>query len=168
MSTMTGMADDDPTDGLWNWSAAGHLDAPVVRAAIAGALQRDVAELGPLLGGSAVLCDVWHVGGDFPTLIACYLAPGDVSEATIASAVAVRLGVDLLLCDDTLNPTRYVLAEPDGTLRPVHVDEVETDDGPERRHCRACTGADPACAVPPGCGGSVYQPVPTPERPAAA
>jgi hypothetical protein len=79
----------------------------------------------------------------------CYLTPGDLPEATIASAVAVRLGADLLLPDDTLNPTRYVLAEPDGTLRTVHVDEVETDDGPERRHLRPCTGSDPACAAAP-------------------
>jgi hypothetical protein len=144
---MTGMADDDPTGGLWNWCATGRLDPPVVRAAIAGVLQRPVAELGSPGAGDAVLCDVWQVGGDYPTLIDCYLAPGDLPEATIASAVAVRLGADLLLPDDTLNPTRYVLAEPDGTLRPVHVDEVETDDGPERWHTRACTGADPACAA---------------------
>jgi hypothetical protein len=143
------MADDDPTDGLWNWCASTRLDAHVVRAAIAGALQLPVAELGPAGPGGGVLCDVWHVGGDFPTLIDCYLVPGDRPEAVIASAVAVRLGADLLLPDDSLNPTRYVLAEPDGTLRPVHVDEVETDDGPERRHVRPCTGTDPACAVAP-------------------
>jgi hypothetical protein len=146
---MGDIADDVPTDGLWNWSAAGRIEPPVVRAAIAGALQRPVVELSAFGDGEAVLCDVWHVGGDFPTLIDCYLAPGDVAEATIASAVAVRLGADLLLPDDTLNPTRYVLAEPDGTLRTVHVDEVETDDGPERRHARPCTGADPACAIAP-------------------
>jgi hypothetical protein len=143
------LADDVPTGGLWNWSAAGLIEPAVVRAAIAGALQRPVAELGAPGDADAVLCDVWPVGGDFPTLIDCYLAPSDVAEATIASAVAVRLGVDLLLPDDTLNPTRYVLAEPNGTLRPVHVDEVETDDGPERRHARPCTGLDPACAAAP-------------------
>ena len=137
---MSGMAD------LWNWSAAAVLDAAVVRSAIAGALGRPVAELGDA-DPDAVLCDVYQVGGDFPTRIDCYLAPPEFAEATVASAVAVRLGADLLLPDDTLNPTRYVLAEPDGTLRAVHVDEVETDDGPERRHVRACTGADPACAA---------------------
>jgi len=42
-----------------------------------------------------------------------------------------------------------VLAEPDGTLRVVHVDEWETDDGTERRHARPCTGIDPACAAAP-------------------
>jgi hypothetical protein len=142
MSTMSGMA------GLWNWCASGHLDAATVRSAIAGALDRPVTSL-EQEEPYAVKCDVWHVAGDFPTLIDCFLAPDDVAEATIASAVAVRLGADVLLPDDTLNPTRYVLAEPDGTLRPVHVDEVETDDGPERRHVRPCTGADPACAVAP-------------------
>jgi hypothetical protein len=146
---MGDMADEVPTDGLWNWSAAGVIDPAAVRAALAGALQKPVAELGSFGADGAVLCDVWHVGGDFPTVIDCYLVPGDLPEATIASAVAVRLGADLLLPDDTLNPTRYVLAEPDGTLRTVHVDEVETDDGPERRHARPCTGSEPACAVAP-------------------
>jgi hypothetical protein len=146
---MGDISDDLPTDGLWNWSATGVLDPAAVRAAVAGALQRPVVELGSFGDGDAVLCDVWHVGGDFPTLIDCYLAPGELTETTIASAVAVRLGADLLLPDDTLNPTRYVLAEPNGTLRTVHVDEIETDDGPERRHLRPCTGADPACAAAP-------------------
>ena len=146
---MSSMADDVPTGGLWNWSAAGRVDPADVRAAIAGVLQKPVAALGGLIDVDEILCDVWQVGGDFPTLIDCYLAPGDVAEATIASAVAVRLGVDLLLPDDTLNPTRYVLAEPDGTLRVVHVDEVETDDGTERRNERPCTGDDPACAAAP-------------------
>ena len=97
-----------------------------------------------------VLCDVWHVGGDFPTLIDCFLAPADVAEATIASAVAVRLGAD--------DPAAGRHAQPDavragraGRRRcgAVHVDEVETDDGTERRHVRPCTGADPACAAAP-------------------
>ena len=165
---MSGMAHDVPTDGLWNWCAAGRLDAAEIRAAIEGALCRPVAELGAIADAGATLCDVWYVGGDFPTVVDCYLAPGDLAEATIASAVAVRLGADLLLPDDTLNPTRYVLAEPDGTLRAVHVDEVETDDGPERRHARPCTGADPACAAGPGCERSQWKPVPAPGRPAAA
>jgi hypothetical protein len=149
MSNMSDMADDVPTDGLWNWAAAAVLDPADVRAAIAGALGKDVVELGRPGDPDAILCDVWPVGGDYPTLIDCYLVPGDRPETTIASAVAVRLGADVLLPDDTLNPTRYVLAEPDGTLRSVHVDETETDDGPERRHTRPCTGADPACALAP-------------------
>jgi len=135
--------------GLWNWCAAGRLDPAAVRAALAAELQESVAELGGDSDSGDLLCDVWHVGGDFPTLIDCYVAPSDVAETAIASAVAVRLGVDVLLPDGTLNPTRYVRAAPDGTLRAVHVDEVETDDGTERRHVRPCTGGDPACAVAP-------------------
>jgi hypothetical protein len=127
---MFGMADGDPTLGLWNWSIGNRIDADRVRGALAGALERSVAPLGD---DGGVLCDVYHVGGDFPTLVDVYLAPGGIAEATAASAVSVRLGEAVLLPDDSRNPAGYVLAEPDGTLRPVQVDEVETDDGPERR-----------------------------------
>jgi hypothetical protein len=158
---MVGMA------GLWNWSAAGLIEPERVRDALAGALDEPVTEL-PDTGPGALMCDVYHVGGDFPTMIDVFLAPDDLAEETIASAVAVRLGAAILLPDDTLNPTRYVLAEPDGTLRAVHVDEEETDDGAERRHARPCTGADPACATGPGCGRSRFRPAAEPDRPAAA
>jgi hypothetical protein len=154
---MFSMADGDPTLGLWNWSIGNRIDADRVRGALAGALERSVVPLGD---DGGVLCDVYQVGGDFPTLVDVFLAPAGFAEATTASAVAVRLGEALLLPDDTLNATRYVLAEPDGTLRPVHVDEIETDDGPERRHVRPCTGSDPACALGPGCGGSHFKPAP--------
>jgi hypothetical protein len=162
---MFGMTDGDPTDGLWNWSVAGHIDADRCRGALAGALERSVVALGD---DGDILCDVYPVGGDFPTVVDVYLAPSGIAETTAASAVSVRLGAAVLLPDDTLNPSRYVVAEPDGTLRPVHVDEIETDDGPERRNVRPCTGSDPACAVAPGCGRSRFKPTPTPERPAAA
>jgi hypothetical protein len=162
---MFGMADGDPTDGLWNWSVAGDIDPDRCRGALAGALERSVVALGD---DGDILSDIYFVDGDFPTLVDIYLAPSGIAETTAASAVAVRLGVAVLLPDDTLNPSRYVVAEPDGTLRPVHVDEVETDDGPERRHVRPCTGSDPACALAPGCGRSRFKPTPTPGRPAAA
>jgi hypothetical protein len=152
---MFGMADGDPTLGLWNWSIGKRIGGDRVRGALAGTLERSVVPLGD---DGGVLCDVYHVGGDFPTLVDVFLAPAGFAEATAASAVSVRLGEAVLLPDDTLNPTRYVLAEPDGTLRPVHVDEVETDDGPERRHIRPCTGDDAACVLGPGCGGSRFQP----------
>ncbi|WP_436527095.1 hypothetical protein [Actinoplanes sp. HUAS TT8] len=153
--------------GLWNWSAAGLIEPDRVRNALAGALESPVGEL-PDVGPGALMCDVYHVGGDFPTLIDVFLAPEHVAEEIVASAVAVRLGAALLLPDDTLNPTRYVLAEPDGTLRAVHVDEEETDDGAERRHARPCTGVDPACATGPGCSRSRFRPGGDPGRSAAA
>jgi hypothetical protein len=153
---MFGMADGDPTLGLWNWAVGNRIAADLVRGALAGALAARVVPLGDEGG---VMCDVYPVGGDFPTLVDVYLAPAGMAETTAASAVAVRLGAAVLLPDDTLNPTRYVVAEPDGTLHAVHVDETETDDGPERRGARPCTGDDPACAAGPGCA---------PGRPAAA
>jgi hypothetical protein len=149
MDTMMGMA----ADGLWNWSVAARIGPDQVRGALAGALERPVHDMVP--GGDALLCDVYHVGGDFPTLVDVYLAPSGVAEDTIASAVAVRLHAGVLLPDESLDPSRYVLAEPDGTLRRVHVDEEETDDGPERRGLRPC---DDGCE----------NPGPTPGRPAAA
>ncbi|MFC7527153.1 hypothetical protein [Actinoplanes sp. GCM10030250] len=147
-------------DGLWNWSVAARVEPDLVRGALAGALEQPVHELVP--GESALLCDVYQVGGDFPTVVDVFLAPSGVAEETIASAVAVRLRAAVLLPDDTLNPFRYVLAEPDGTLRPVHVDEQETDDGPERRRVRPCNRCTPEC------DRSRWKPGPTPERPAAA
>jgi hypothetical protein len=162
---MFGMADGDLTNGLWNWSVSGHIDPDRFRGALAGALEKTVVVLGE---DGDVLCDVYPVGGDFPTLVDVYLAPSGIAETTAASAVSVRLGAAILLPDDTLNPSRYVVAEPDGSLHPVHVDEVESDDGPERHHVRPCTGSDPACAVAPGCSRSRFKPTPMPERPAAA
>ncbi|WP_236047586.1 hypothetical protein [Paractinoplanes ovalisporus] len=143
------MADMDPTGGLWNWAASSSLSGERVQGALAGALERTVISLDAEGMDGAVLCDVYHVSGDFPTLIDVYLAPETIAETTAASAVAVRLEVEIILPDDSLNPTRYVLADPAGGLRHVHVDEVETDDGPERRHVRPCTGDDPACAAAP-------------------
>ena len=116
--------------GLWNWSVAARVEPDLVRGALAGALERPVHDLVP--GGDALLCDVYHVGGDFPTVVDVYLAPSDVTESTVASAVAVRLDAAVLLPDDSLDPSRFVLAEPDGTLRPVLIDERETDEGTER------------------------------------
>ena len=145
---MMGMA----ADGLWNWSVAARIDPDLVRGALAGALERPVHDLVP---GDGLLCDVYQVGGDFPTIVDVYLAPSELAEETIASAVAVRLRAAVLLPDDTLEPSGYVLAEPDGTLQPVHVEERETDDGTERRVLH------PRDDCRPGCDR-------TPERPAAA
>ncbi|MCO8270954.1 hypothetical protein M1L60_10150 [Actinoplanes sp. TRM 88003] len=124
------MADMDPTGGLWNWAAAASLTADRVHGALAGALERNV---GPLESGAPTLCDVYHVGGEFPTIIDVYLAPETIAESTAASAVAVRLEVEIILPDDTLDPAGYLLAGPDGSLTSVEVDEVETDEGVERR-----------------------------------
>ena len=71
MSSMFGMADGDPTSGLWNWAVAARIDADRVRGAIAGTLEKNVVTLGD---DGEVFCDVYPVGGDFPTLVDVYLA----------------------------------------------------------------------------------------------
>ena len=142
---MSAMVGPQAVDGLWNWAFAGRIEPVRVRAALAEVLDRPVRTLDAPPGGDAVRCDVWHVGGDFPTLVDCYLAPAGRAEVAVAGAVAARLGAACLLPDDTLDPSRYALAGPDGTVRAVHVDEVETDDGPERRRARPCPDGDPAC-----------------------
>jgi hypothetical protein len=144
---MSGMADVDPVGGIWNWSVAGRIDEALVRSAISDVLGRSVTGMDEDADDSAVLVDVYHVGGDFPTMIDLYLVPSVQDEIIVAGAVAAELGAAVLLPDDTLNPTRYVLSEPNESPRIVHVDEVETDDGTERRNMRPCTGSDPACAV---------------------
>jgi hypothetical protein len=146
---MSGMADVDPVGGIWNWSVADRIDEAMVRSAISDVLGRPVSGMDEDADDSAVLVDVFHVGGDFPTIIDLYLVPSVQDETEVAGAVAAKLGAAVLLPDETLNPTRYDLSEPDGTRRKVHVDEIETDEGTERRNARPCTGADPACAVAP-------------------
>jgi hypothetical protein len=139
---MSGMAIPS-TGALWNWSVDG-LVAPVkIHAVLAEVLGRPVVSLGAAdpahLPADAVLCDVWHCGGDFPTSVDCYAAPVEPAEPTLAAAFARRLGRRCLLPDDTLDPGRFLLAAPDGTLRPVHLDVDETDDGTVLSNLRLCT-----------------------------
>jgi hypothetical protein len=132
------------TGALWNWSVDG-LVAPVkIHAVLADVVGRPVVPLGAAdpacLPVDAVLCDVWHAGGEFPTSIDCYAVPVELPETTLVAAFARRLGRRCLLPDDTLDPGRFLLAAPDGTLRPVHLDVNETDEGPALSNLRLCTG----------------------------
>lgn len=145
---MTGMA--NPSGALWNWSLDG-LVAPVeIHTALAAILARPVVPLGVVAPArspaDAVLCDVWHTDGDFPTRVDCYLAPAEPAETTVVASLARRLGYRCLTPDDTLDAGRFLLAAPDGTLRPVHVDIDDTDDGPVLSRLRPCTVADQRAA----------------------
>jgi hypothetical protein len=147
---MDGMADPPAAMGLWNWCLDGRLDAGRVRAAVAVAVRRPTVELdGPPVPG-AVQCDVWYTGGEFPTVVDCYLVPAGVAESAAAREVAARLGRRCLLPDDSLDPTRYLLVSADGAIRPVHVDVTDTDTGPRWSNVRPCTGIDVWCQGGPG------------------
>src|SRR4029450_3527389 len=104
--------------GIWNWSAAGRVDEALIGSALSAVLGRPVHGMVQDSTDSAVLCDVYQVGGAPPTPIDLYLlgAVQNGMESESAAAVAVRLGTALLFPDESLNPTRYLLAERDGTV----------------------------------------------------
>jgi len=138
---------------LWTWSLADRPDPAAVRGAVAAATGRAVAPLGAAADGDAqdaILCDVWHTGGEFPTVVDCYLAPTGVSELAVAASVAVRLGRACLLADESLDPTRHLLVAADGTVRRVHATVTEAPDGPHTSDVRPCTADDPWCGRGPG------------------
>jgi hypothetical protein len=162
---MNGMAVPPAASGLWNWCFDARLDPAEVRTAVADALGQPVTDVDRAsdAAAGAVLCDVWHTDGDFPTAVDCYLAPAAVAELTAARAVAARLSRRCLLADDSLDPSRHLLVDTDGAVRRVHVDVVETDGGTRWTNVRPCTGIDIWCQGGPGDRSSPY-----PESPAAA
>jgi len=117
-----------------------------------------VIPMGDPVADGVVLCDVWQGVGDFPVSVDCYAPPAEVAEAAAAAEVAMLLRRRILLPDDTLNPDRHLLADVDGTLRPVHVDVVETDEGEARTNPRMCTGTDPWCQRRVPCRQSRWTP----------
>ncbi|WP_433391663.1 hypothetical protein [Micromonospora sp. KLBMP9576] len=133
---------------LWNW----RIDRarPVeVYPALAEALGRVVMPLAAAdparLPTYAVICDVWQAPGEFATIVDCYGVPERLPEHASIAALARLLRRDCLLRDDTLDAGRHLLAAPDGTIRPVHFDVRETDDGELLANQRLCTEADPRC-----------------------
>ena len=135
-----------PSGALWNWHLRGLTAPPEVHAALAEILARPVVPLATAdpdwLPDGALLCDVWYTGGEFATRIDCYLAPAETVETAVVAALARRLGRCCLMPDDTLDAGRFLLAAPDGTLRPVHVDVEEGEDGPILSRPRPCTVSD--------------------------
>jgi hypothetical protein len=133
---------------LWNWRIDGA--APVeVYPALAEALGRVVMPLAVAdparLPTYAVICDVWETPGDFGTVVDCYGVPETLRELPSIAALARLLRRGCLMRDDTLDAGRHLLVTPDGTIRPVHFDVVETDDGEVLSRQRLCTVANPAC-----------------------
>jgi hypothetical protein len=132
---------------VWNWFVAAPTAPDAIPPLLSTVLGCPVVPLHDAdpddLPPRAVLCDVWAGVGDFPVSVDCYAVPDEPSETVAAARLARRLGRAILLPDDTLDPSRHVLATPDATLRPVHVDVVETEDGEARTNLRVCATADP-------------------------
>ncbi|MGB2572050.1 MULTISPECIES: hypothetical protein [Micromonospora] len=133
---------------LWNW----RIDraAPVeVYPALAEALGRVVMPLAiadpARLPTYAVVCDVWEAPGEFGTVVDCYGVPESLNEQRAIAALARLLDRNCLMADDTLDAGRHLLVAPDGTIRPVHFDVTETDDGEVLTGRRLCTLTHPGC-----------------------
>ncbi|TDB75278.1 hypothetical protein [Micromonospora sp. KC723] len=146
---------------LWNW----RIDraAPVeVYPALAEAIGRVVMPLAVAdparLPAYAVVCDVWEAPGEFGTVVDCYGVPESLNEHTSVAALARLLGRNCLLADDTLDAGRHLLVAPDGTIRPVHLEVTETDDGEVLTNQRLCTLAHPGCRGWSRCHRSKWAP----------
>jgi hypothetical protein len=162
MTGMTLPSGDFSSSALWNWSVDGLVDPVEIHTALAMILARPVVPLGAVeadcLPDGAILCDVWHTEGDFATRVDCYLAPDEPDEPAVVAALAGRLDRRCLLPDDTLDPGRFLLAAPDGTLRPVHLDVSDGEDGPILSGLRPCTSIDRRTADRPLCRQSRWAP----------
>ncbi|MDQ7906459.1 hypothetical protein RB614_18250 [Phytohabitans sp. ZYX-F-186] len=147
---------------IWTWSVDTRLHPARLCAALEAVIARPVIPLGiadpARLPAEAVVCDVWHTSGDFPTIVECYGPPAGVVEAAVVAALARRLGHRCLVADDTLNPSRHLLALPDGTLRPAHVDVADTEDGAAHSNARLCTIATQRCRESEECRRSRWEP----------
>ncbi|GGM26679.1 MULTISPECIES: hypothetical protein [Micromonospora] len=156
---------------LWNWRIE-RVRPVEVYPALAEALGRVVMPLAVAdparLPTYAVICDVWEAPGEFGTIVDCYGVPEQLSEQTCIAALARLLGRNCLLRDDTLDAGRHLLVAPDGTIRPVHFELTETDDGEVLRGQRLCTEADPGCRGWSRCHRSRWTPDSVRPAPAAA
>ncbi|GAB3972654.1 hypothetical protein V1634_07105 [Plantactinospora veratri] len=134
---------------LWNWRTEGRVAASEIRLALADALDVPVLPLGGVdlarVPSGALLVDVWHRPGDFPTSVDCYGVPAGLPEVGAVAAFARRLGRACLLPDDTLDAGRHLLVAADGTIRPVHHDVRDTEDGEILSEQRLCTVLSPRC-----------------------
>jgi hypothetical protein len=147
---------------IWTWSVDARIYPARLCAALEAVLVRPVVPLGAAdptrLPADAVICDVWHTSGDFPTIVECYGPPAGMVEAAVVAVLARRLGHRFLVADDTLNPGRHLLATPDGTLRPAHVDVADTDEGAAHSNARPCTIATQRCRESEECRRSRWEP----------
>jgi hypothetical protein len=135
---------------LWNWKIDGPMGVGEVLQALADVVGRPVLPLDNAGAatrddGPVLLCDVWRRPGAYPVSVDCYGPPAHLAEVVVVAALARRLHRRCLLPDDTLDASRHLLVDPDGTIRPVHLEVRDTDDGEVLSGQRLCTDASPGC-----------------------
>ncbi|MGW4467038.1 hypothetical protein [Micromonospora sp. NPDC004704] len=147
---------------LWNWKIDDRMTVAEVCSALTDVLGLAVVPLSTAdparLPHDAVVCDVWPRPGEFPTSVDCYGIPDGLPEVAVIAAFARRLGRPCLLADDTLDPGRHLLVGSDGTIRPVHLDVREDDDGDILSNLRLCSAHSPRCRAWSQCHQSQWGP----------
>ena len=147
---------------LWNWRIDGRVPPVEIHAALVDAFGLPVLPLDRAdpdrYPADALLCDVWHIAGEFPTLVDCYGVPADLAEPIAVAAFVRQLGRHCLLPDDTLDAGRYLLVAPGGTIRPVHLEVQEGAEGETLTNRRLCTRVNPRCRGWSTCGQSRWAP----------
>ena len=129
---------------LWNWRIDGARPVEVYPA-LAEALGRVVMPLAVAdparLPAYAVVCDVWQAPGEFATVVDCYGVPEQLSEHASIAALARLLGRNVHAALSGIS----AFVAPDGTVRPVHFEVRDTDDGEVLSKLRLCSLGDPGC-----------------------
>lgn len=147
---------------LWNWRVDEHVPPVEIYLALADVLGVTVLPLGGTEPGrvppGAALCEVWRLPGEFPVSVDCYGVPTDCAELRAAAGFARRLGRACLLPDDTLDLGRRLLVAPEGTIRAVHFDVRDSDEGEILSGQRPCTALRPRCQDWSSCAQSRWAP----------
>ncbi|MDA2808654.1 hypothetical protein [Nocardiopsis suaedae] len=94
------------------------------------------------------------------TWFSCGSTRAPLAEWEFASRAARAFAARCWVADDTVVPSRMLLAEPDGTVLPVHAEDID-DDGLAVwgfRLDRACGRDDEWCRASIDCRGSAFPP----------
>lgn len=152
---------------------AGSYDVTVDRVVSLGDVRRLCADLlgvpvwpgGELAGVQALPVDYGHL--DYAaeprissTRFSCGSTRAPLAEWEFASWASRALSARCWAGDDTIVPSRMLLAEPDGTVLPVHAEDIGDDDLAVWgfRFVRYCGREDERCATGPDCRGSDFPP----------
>lgn len=134
---------------MWNWRLDRRIDAVKVYGALSAVVGHPVVPMAHAAAGApvdgATICDVWHLPGQAPTVVDWYAPPLRLDEQRTIAWLARSLDTNVLTQDDTLDATRFLLVAPDGTVRPVHFDVADTDDGEVLSNRRLCTLVEKGC-----------------------
>ncbi|GAA1073854.1 hypothetical protein [Nocardiopsis composta] len=149
-------------DGIYTVLTRARVPLEEARRICAGILGLPVLLLGELPPGPPepgrrfALLEVERMPGEFPVRVDCSTEQEGPEEWAFAARFAREVRADCLTVEDTAHPFRYLLAEPGGRVRPVHVDIEDTPDGESFGAYRPCTAADPWCAPEPFCRTSRF------------